>query len=268
METEYPQHALRSTAEGDILEKTTQARRAVRFSAGILAASLLLPAAHALAEDAAADAGPWSGNVRLGYLATTGNSETDNMNFAAAVLYSRDRWKHGLAGSAVGASDSNQTTAETYTLGWRSTYDFSEFDYLFGRIDWLKDKFSGYDQQLSQAVGYGRRLINQPNQFLNVEIGAGARQSQLRTGEDENEAIVRLGANYLYRFNDNAEFNFDLGIQSGQENTFTESIAALKTSLFGNVSAVVAYTVRNNSDVPAGSRRTDTITSIALEYGF
>jgi len=34
------------------------------------------------------------------------------------------------------------------------------------RLNWRKEKFSGYDQQFSQAVGYGRRLINQPRQTL------------------------------------------------------------------------------------------------------
>lgn len=218
-----------------------------------------------VAEEAA---DPWSGNVRLGYLSTTGNSDTENMNFAFGVGYARNKWTHALAGSAVGASDTDQTTAEAYTLGWKSTYDFTEFDYLFGRVDWLKDRFSGYDQQLSETVGYGRRLINRPNQFLNVEVGAGARQSKLRNGDDENEAIVRLGANYQYQFNESAQFNFDLGVQSGAENTFTEGVAALKTRLIGSLAAVLSYTVRNNTDVPAGSKKTDTLTSVALEYTF
>ncbi|MBX3706413.1 MAG: DUF481 domain-containing protein [Pseudomonadales bacterium] len=223
-------------------------------------------AGHAVVAEEAAD--PWSGNVRLGYLSTTGNSDTENMNFAFGVGYTRNKWTHALAGSAVGASDSDQTTAEAYTLGWKSTYDFTEFDYLFGRVDWLKDRFSGYDQQLSETVGYGRRLINLPNQFLNVEIGAGARQSKLRNGDDENEAIVRLGANYQYQFNESAQFNFDLGVQSGAENTFTEGVAALKTRLIGSLAAVLSYTVRNNTEVPAGSKKTDTLTSVALEYTF
>jgi len=187
-------------------------------------------AAAALADPAAAaPTGPWSGNVRLGYLATTGNTETSNANFAFGVDYLINRWTHGLTGSAVGASQDNETTAEAYTLGWRSKRDLTERDYLFGRADWLKDKFSGYDQQFSQAVGYGRRVIMQPHQTLNLEIGPGARQSTLRNGDEENEAIVRLGANYAYLFNERAQFNFDLGVVAGEENTFTEAVTALKT---------------------------------------
>lgn len=238
--------------------------KSLKFCCCVLAASV---AGTAVAE-AADDDSPWSGNVRLGYLATTGNSETTNMNFATSVAYATGAWSHGLAASAIGANDKEQTTAEAYTLGFRSTYDFSEFDYVFGRADWLKDKFSGFDQQLSQAVGYGRRLINSPNQHLNLELGAGARQSVLRDGEKQNEAIARFGADYQYRINDHAQFNFNLGVQAGKDNTFSEAVSAMKTNLFGSLSAVVAYTVRNNTDVPAGSKKTDGITSISLEYGF
>jgi len=226
-----------------------------------------LTAGSAVAEAADA-ADPWSGNVRLGYLATTGNSETTNVNAAAAVVYATGAWTHGAAGSAIGANDDVETTAEAYSFGLRSTYDFSEFDYVYGRADWLKDKFSGYDQQLAQAVGYGRRLINRPNQQLNLELGAGARQSELRDGESQSEAIARFGANYAYQLNDHAQFTFDLGIQTGKENTFSEAVSAMKTNLFGSLAAVVAYTVRNNTDVPSGSKKTDSITSISLEYGF
>jgi len=220
------------------------------------------------ADPAAAPTGPWSGNVRLGFLGTTGNTETTNANFAFDVDYLINRWTHGLSGSAVGASQDNETTAEAYTLGWRSKRDITERDYLFGRVDWLKDKFSGYDQQLSQTVGYGRRVIMQPQQTLNLEAGVGARQSELRNGDEEKEAILRLGANYAYLFNERAQFNFDLGVQAGEENTFTEAVTSLKTELIGNLAAVLSYTVRNNTDVPDGTEKTDTMTSVSLRYSF
>ena len=238
--------------------------KSLKFCCCVLAAAV---AGTAVAE-AADDDGPWSGKVRFGYLATTGNSETTNMNFATSVDYATGNWSHGVTASAIGANDREETTAEAYKLGFRSAYDFSEFNYAFGRADWLKDKFSGYDQQVSQAVGYGRRLINSPHQKLNLELGAGARQAELRDGETKSEVIARFGADYQYLINDHAEFTFNLGVQAGKDNTFSEAVSAMKTNLFGTLAAVLAYTVRNNSDVPAGSKKTDGITSISLEYAF
>jgi putative salt-induced outer membrane protein len=249
------------------------------LATGALIALVLAVSPVANAEEAAAPCtpcepaaeapkGPWSGNVRLGYLATTGNSETTNANFAFGVNYATGKWNHGMTGSAIGASEDDETTAEAYTLGWKSTYDYTERDYLFGRVDWLKDKFSGYDQQLSESVGYGRRLIVQPHQKWNVEIGAGARQSELRTGDEQKETILRLGTHYEYLFNESAQFNFDMGVEAGEDNTFTEAVLGLKTKLVGSLAAVLAYTVRNNTDVPDDTEKTDTMTSVSLEYSF
>ncbi len=219
-------------------------------------------------EDADERASGWSGTARLGYLSTSGNSETDNLNARLTAEYASGAWLHRGIAAGVGAREDDRTTAEAYELGLRTTYDFNDFDFMFGRVNWRKDKFSGFDQQFSQSVGYGRRLINQPRQHLNVEVGVGARQARQRDGNRVNEAILRFGSDYEFRFNDVAAFNFDLSIESGADNTFTEAIGAFRTKLLGRLATVVSYTVRNNSEVPDGTTRTDTFTSIALEYTF
>ena len=42
----------------------------------------------------------------------------------------------------------------------------------------------------------------------------------------------------------------------------------LKFAMIGSVSAVVGFTARNNSDVPPGTEKTDTFTSVSLSYAF
>ena len=243
-----------------------QACRLSAPTAFIVSLALLLMAPAGAEESE--DESPWSGTARLGYLATTGNTDTDNLNARFGLEYASGRWKHSGTAAGIGAREDDRTTAEAYELGLRSTYDFNPYDFAFAQLNWRKDKFSGVDQQFSQAVGYGRRLINQPRQHLNVEIGAGARQATLRDGLSQNEAILRLGSDYEYRFNDVAAFNFDLAVESGADNTFTEAVAAVRTQLLGRLAFVVSYTVRNNSSVPEGSTSTDTFTALSLEYKF
>jgi putative salt-induced outer membrane protein len=36
----------------------------------------------------------------------------------------------------------------------------------------------------------------------------------------------------------------------------------------GNLASKIAYTIKSNSDVPAGTEKTDKITSITLVYSF
>ena len=235
----------------------------------ILAAAFL--PAFALAQEEATEAGAedrWSGSATLGYLSTSGNTESASLNSGFEVGYTVGNWFHRLQAKAINSAQDDETIAEAYEAGWKTEYRFSETDFLFGRVDWRKDRFSGYDHQISETLGYGRRWIDTERHTLNTEIGVGARQLETQDGIEEEDFIVRGGLDYSWRFSETAEFVQELAIESGSENTFIESITALKATLMGDLALVASYTVRNNSDVPVGTQETDTFTALSLEYGF
>ena len=103
---------------------------------------------------------PWSGSATLGYLATSGNTETSTLNTGFEVGYTKGKWDHLLTAKAINSSEDNVTTAESYAIGWKSERNLTDHDFLFGRLSLIDDRFGGYATQFSQTVGYGRRLIN------------------------------------------------------------------------------------------------------------
>jgi len=212
--------------------------------------------------------GPWSGKAALGYLATTGNTENSSLNTSVEIGYGSGDWQHSFKAFAINASENNVTTAEAYELGWKSERSLTEHDFLFGRINWREDKFSGYRTQLSESIGYGRRIIDVDAHKLNAEIGLGARQSDLSDGTKEDELILRGGLNYKWIISESAEFNQEFVVESGDKNTYLESITALKADLVGSLALVASYTIKNNSDVPIGTQKTDTYSALAIEYTF
>lgn len=230
----------------------------------IMMLAIALPA-HAQDTD---DDGPWSGKATLGYLATSGNTENSNLNTGFELGYVPGKWAHLLSARAIYAAENNVTTTEAYELAFKTERSISEQDFLFGRLAWRKDRFSSYETQFSQTVGYGRRLINRDAHKLNAEIGVGSRQSDLVDGTSENEFIVRGGLDYRWILNDTAEFTQVLSVESGDTNTYSESITALKASLLGELALVASYTIKNNSDVVPGTEKTDTYTALSLEYAF
>ena len=241
---------------------------------GILAAAgviLAMPPCHAQQPAAAAAApepDPWMAKATLGYLATSGNTESSSLNTGFAVAYADGRWEHALEGSAIRSSEDEQTTAEAYALGWKSEYNWTDHDYLFGRLDWRRDRFSGYDRQVSETIGYGRRLIDTGTHVLNAEIGGGARQSELADGSSESDAILRAGLDYLWQLSETAQFTQVLAVESGSDNTFLESVTAVKASLATRLALVASYTIKNNSSVPAATENSDRFTALSLEYLF
>lgn len=233
-----------------------------RCSLGLL---LTLAAAPLMAQN---DEEGLSGQVALGYLATSGNSESENLSLNFGGDYYGEIWHHELAGRAIQASTSGLTTAEAYGLSWQSSRDLGEKSYIFGRAAWDKDKFSGYDQQIREVVGYGRHFIDNERHEFNGEAGVGLRQSDLRDGTSEDESIVRLSMDYTFQVSETAEFQQLFGVESGSDNTYTETVSALKADVWTNLAIVLAYTIKRNSDVPVGNVKKDTFTSVALEYSF
>ena len=231
----------------------------------IAALTLIAPVVSAQEEE---ETSPWAGKATLGYLATSGNTDNTSLNAGFEVSYTKEQWIHAFKAAAINSAESDVTTAEAYEAGWKSERNLSEGNYLFGQLHWRKDRFSGYDTQFSQTVGYGRRLLDTDKHKLNAEIGVGARQSDLVDGTEESETIGRAALNYAWQISETAAFSQTLAVESGSSNTYTEAVSKLSASLVGSLALVASYTVKNNSDVPVGIEKTDTFTALSLEYIF
>jgi len=210
----------------------------------------------------------WAGKATLGYLATSGNTENSTLNTGFEVGYTSGKWAHLLQAAAISASENEMTTAEAYDLGWKSERKITDYDFLYGRLQWRKDNFGAYDTQFSQTAGYGRRLLDSDKHKLNVELGVGARQSELQSGIEESETIFTAGGYYTLALSETAEFRQGLKTEIGDANTYTESVTALSAKLYGDLALVASYTIKNNSDVPPLTEKTDTYTALSLEYVF
>ncbi len=231
-------------------------------------ALFLLAALGAQAQQEEDEEGPLSGKVSLGYLATSGNTETSSLNAAFESAYVVGRWEHALKASAINATEEEQTTAEAYESSWTSAWDITEKDLLFGRLNWRKDRFGGFDTQFSQTVGYARRVLDDDKHRLRLELGAGARQSEDQDGLEDDETILTGGLDYRYTISETAFFRQTIAVESGEANTFTESVSSVSAQLLGRLALTASYTYRNNSDVPVDTENTDTRVALSLDYTF
>lgn len=209
-----------------------------------------------------------SGKAAVGYLATSGNTESTNANASFELVYDRPVWSHEFSLSAVTATREEVTTAEAYGGGYEARRSQGERNYLFIALDWRRDRFSGFDQQMSETVGYGRRLVNTDRHALNVESGVGARQTVRATGIEQDDPIARLTLDYTLLVNDTTEFSQDIITETGSTNTSIESVSALSVRLFRDIALVVSHRIRHNTDVDPEVEKTDQFTSISLEYSF
>jgi putative salt-induced outer membrane protein len=236
----------------------------------------------AVAGPALADEPPqtWSGDVSAGLVTTSGNSQTATSNAKGELVYNSERWRNTLNGAALQTQQTSQltgqqeVTAERYTAGNKTDLNFTERDYAFLALEYEKDLKGATRERTSETVGYGRKVLTGPDHILELEIGGGVRQTETQAtptapvADRDDDAIGRGRLLYKWNFSENSNFSETAKVESGDTNTFSESVTEAKLSLLGKLYALASYTVRNNSKVPAGTEKTDTITSISLGWTF
>jgi putative salt-induced outer membrane protein len=210
----------------------------------------------------------WKGAGEIGYVATTGNTDTRNLTVKLGGTNERESWRHKLDLEALNTEDGGITTAERYLAVGQTDYKFSKHEYLFGRLAYENDKFSGYEYRVTESVGYGRRVLDRANMTLDLEAGPGARQSKLDDGNTDSELMARLAARYAWQISEHAKFTEELSSDIGENATVTKSITGLQVRINGNLAMKLTLTMENTSDVPDGIENTDTETAVTLVYGF
>lgn len=216
----------------------------------------------------AAQQSGWSGEGELGIITTTGNTENQSINAKAKGVYVNDPWRHSAFLEAYNNADKLRTTAERYLLSGKSDRKTSDTDYLFGLVTYEDDRFSGYDYRVSEVLGFGRRVIQNPNLTLDLEAGPGARQSKLNEGQLENELMLRLAGDLKWKLNNTAEFSETASTEIGEDVTISKSVTALKARVVGALAMKLAYTIKNTSKVPVETKKTDSETALTLVYAF
>ncbi|MFT5481676.1 MAG: putative salt-induced outer membrane protein [Halieaceae bacterium] len=232
----------------------------ISFSLAMLAA-----AGSVAAED---ETRAYDASLSLGYVGTSGNTETETFNTEALIIYRATSWTHNLKFQALGSNKDGDTDAERYYLEDKSDYGLDGDSYLFGKITYSDDRFSGFDSQTSVSAGYGRYLVQRDNLKVQGYAGAGYRENEVTNGGSIGEAIFTLGEQLSWNISDASKLVQSLTSEVGEDSTITKFVLGLETNIIGNIATKVAFEARNTSTVPAGVEKTDTLTSVSLVYTF
>ncbi len=219
---------------------------------------------------------PWTSSIELGFIRTTGNTETQTIALKADVVYEVDKWRHTGHAEGYGQQSEDAVTNETvvsaerYEISGKSDYKFTERDYVFGLLKWKKDHFSGFEYEDIVSLGYGRKAIKQDNMGLDLEIGPGARFYKPDDGESESEALLVLAGKYWWAITDNSKFLQDINFDIGEQYTESKSVTGIQANINKTLALKFTYTIRHKSDVPDPdtTEKTDTEAAATLVYNF
>ncbi len=244
----------------------------------------------------------WSGSASAGLTMTSGNTDTTNAVLDAYIKNETERARHNYFANLLNAEDTGTKTGDRFLAGYKYDYKLSDVSYIWVEGRYEQDKFSSYENQLIGSTGYGRKVLNDDWNQLDIEAGIGYRTSDVRevpigaitpaaielfdaagnsisgpvapdpatptAGYSEDEMVFRGAMFYTRKINDTASFVQNIVVISGSSNTAIDSKTAISAKVAGNIGLEAAYIVKHNTDVSVGSDKTDTTTALSLVYGF
>ena len=229
---------------------------------------LALVAGPVAAEEESGAIKIWSGDVELGAVFTSGNTEQESLNLRVDAKRDGENWINSLHANSLTASQDDVDTADKYYLSYQLDRKLSDDASLFGRVAYEDDRFSGFDSQTDATLGYARTLYTSEKVKVTGDLGLGARWAEVQGAETETEFLSRLSGLLSWQLSESAQFTQFLGFEIGDERTITRSESAISANIVGSLAMKFAVNVKNTSDVPVGIEKTDTETTITLVYNF
>ena len=248
----------------------------------LLSAAALVPLA------AQADDG-WSGSGEIGFAATRGNAQSENLNAKLEFKKEDERWKdlfyltalrskgevkttavdNSTTPPTVVDASSYDLTANRYEAGASAGYKLDERSYIVGALRYENDDFSPFEYQAVLSLGYGYTAIKNERTELSFEVGPGYKRFEpILTGEAESDVVGRGLIGFKHRFNENTAFENTFLVEAGSDNTFYQNDAGLVVNMNKTLALKLGYQVRHNTDVAPGIKKTDQLMTTNLVYNF
>lgn len=220
----------------------------------------------------------WSTTAELGAITTSGNTTGTSVTGKIDSSHEMEQWSNEYSLSAFYKRDETttddgstlvQTSAERYAASAKGGYKLnSDSARLFIYGSHIDDRFGAYTEYSTVAIGYGDQIFKTDNMSLDGEIGPGYARGKTDAGEQENGLLVRSAATFRWQLSDNARFKQTVSLEYGEDNKRTVAESSLTSKLNGSLQMKAAFSIQNDSKVPAGKEKTDTQTSVTLVYSF
>ncbi|MHB1512205.1 MAG: DUF481 domain-containing protein [Acidiferrobacter sp.] len=211
-----------------------------------------------------------SGQAGLGYAAATGTSNTRTLDTRDRVRYGQGLWRFTGRLSYDYASSLGLVSANRLVVNLKGAHYFSgekeNFFLLALRYD--RNPFDGYRHYQVESVGAGHRFLRHGSMRFKVDGGVGYRQNYYLMGGHENAPMVRLGADYRWRFGKKTIFSQRLTVLATTTGTLLTSTTGLTAPISGNFALKVSEVVDHYTSAPAGFVPTSTFTTLNLIYSF
>ncbi len=224
------------------------------------------------------DVKPFTMEGELGFISTTGNTETTSITAGINAHQELEDWSNDYAieglykQETVEGSDGEDvefTSAQKFFASAQGNYKLENPDYrLFGFASYEDDRFSNFNYQATIAAGWNQKVLKSKKHTLEYSIGPGYSFIETQEGESFDSVILRASSAYSWKISDTAKFTQTVSTEVGSDNTKSRAESALTATISGNLSMRLSFKLDHNSNVANDVEKLDTETAVSLVYNF
>lgn len=219
---------------------------------------------------------PWKGSdFGVGGTIATGDSATTNVNALIDIDYQPiERWNNKLFFNYVYSTNnsgkSRRVKVNKFQARAETAWDFTKANGIYGRMSYLNDELSTYDFIFTESVGYKRRVYENKDKSMYLDVSAGPSflQSRVTNGQFQaNEPGFQATLDYAWKFTDKSNFKQNILYNYDQKNrSIYQSISAVSVEVYKNFKLQLSFQLNGTTLVTPGKSNINTITSTNIMY--
>lgn len=197
----------------------------------------------------------WASSLGAGLALTSGNSDTENINFSFSTLYD-PKTKVVFRADALylRSSTDEVTTVDRTTASGRYEYHVSDRVFAYAGLTFLSDEFKEINYLVSPLVGMGYDIIKTDRTRLSVDGGAGYYFEDNDVTGSESGGSLKAGENFAYKLTDRSAITQNFGALFKVDNfddAFYHFDVGLTTNVINRIDLKLSYVMDYDAEPPS-----------------
>lgn len=211
--------------------------------------------------------------------ATTGNSDTANLNAKGDAVRMTEYDKLTFTGQASYANSDGAKTTQRLNAGSQYNRDFSPRNFGFGTADYVRDRPSNIASRFSVATGVGRHVIRGEDNSLDLSVGVGYSDDRyvtpsevadsVRSTYGRLEGVLAEESNHKLTSNTSLRQKLTLYPNLRDSSAYRAQLdVGLTVAMTPTMNLTTGVNYRYNNDPGTGLKRTDAALITGVSFRF
>lgn len=220
----------------------------------------------------------WKGRGQIGAFQSSGNSRNVGVTLALGMERTGINWQHRLKINTDYQRSNGRTSREQYLAAYEPRFQVNGSLFAYALAQYERDRFQGFSSRYSLSGGLGYKVIDNRRAQLSLKAGPAVRMVDFLDGTSESNFGGLAGLDFDWQLANSLKFTQDADLVAdtggsatvfiGSNTTSVLLTSGLEAKISDHLTTRLSYTIDYDSNPPAGTVKTDTLSRFTLVYGF